>query len=246
MCTRRALSAGLLQPSRTKRWLQVLHRRRRRHQADPGHRPDHAVPRSRRLLAGRELGGHRAAAAGQRPGSAAVAAADARSAATRRHPGGGSRDRHPGRDDPPARPRSSALLFAALLVNINLVQVTRANDLGRPAGQQPRPHQGVRDPARPHPRRRRAGGAVGGHRRPAEVPARRTRTARCTRPPPASPRWSTGAPRIERIEDAVLAGTDPRFSLQQLADLIAGRTTKGGSVGAHAEPQGAGGRRQRA
>ncbi|MFI5099454.1 MAG: penicillin-binding transpeptidase domain-containing protein, partial [Actinomycetes bacterium] len=39
-----------------------------------------------------------------------------------------------------------------------------------------------------------------------------------------------GRTAIERIENAVLAGTDARFSLQQLADLIAGRTTKGGSV----------------
>ena len=36
--------------------LQVLRRHRRRHPADPAHRPDHAVPVLRRLLAGRQLG----------------------------------------------------------------------------------------------------------------------------------------------------------------------------------------------
>ena len=43
-----------------------VHRRRRRHEPDPGDRPHDAVPRRRRLVAGRELDGHRAAAAGER------------------------------------------------------------------------------------------------------------------------------------------------------------------------------------
>ena len=45
-----------------------VRRHRRRHQADPAHRPDHAVPVVRRLLPRRQLGDHRVAAPHLRPG----------------------------------------------------------------------------------------------------------------------------------------------------------------------------------
>ena len=69
-----------------------LRRHRRRHPADPAHRPHHAVPVLRRLLAGRQLGDHRAAAAHLRPGPPAGArpldADDDADADDRGHPGG--------------------------------------------------------------------------------------------------------------------------------------------------------------
>ena len=52
-----------------------LRRHRRRHPADPADRTDHAVPVLRRLVAGRELGDHRAAAPDLRPGPPAGALA---------------------------------------------------------------------------------------------------------------------------------------------------------------------------
>ena len=47
-----------------------VRRHRRRHPADPADRAHHAVPVVRRLVAGRQLGDHRAAAAHLRPGPA--------------------------------------------------------------------------------------------------------------------------------------------------------------------------------
>ena len=121
------------------------------------------------------------------------------------------------------------LLFLALLVNVNLVQVTRANSLA----QQPSNNRNV---IKEYARQR--GPILVGNTPVAESVAtsgqlkyQRTYAAGPMYVP-ATGFYSLvyGRTAIERIEDAVLSGTDPRFSIQQVADLIAGRTTKGGSV----------------
>ncbi len=82
---RRLRQAGRHRPRRRLRPAGVRGRRRR-HQAHPADRPDHAVPVLRRVLARRELGDRRAAAADLRPGPPAAARADPRRRG-RRHPG---------------------------------------------------------------------------------------------------------------------------------------------------------------
>ncbi len=121
------------------------------------------------------------------------------------------------------------LLFVALLVNINLVQVTRANDLADRPGN----NRGL---IKEYSRQR--GPILVGGTAVATSVATNGRL-KYQRTYPDGPLYAAatgfdslvyGRTAIERIENAVLAGTDPRFSLQQIADLIAGRTTKGGSV----------------
>jgi peptidoglycan glycosyltransferase len=121
------------------------------------------------------------------------------------------------------------LLFAALLVNINLVQVTRANDLaGRPGNN--------RDVIKEYATQR---GPILVGNTPVAQSVATTGRLKYQRTYVNGPLYAAstgfaslvyGRTAIERIENAVLSGTDQRFSLQQLADLIAGRTTKGGSV----------------
>ncbi len=121
------------------------------------------------------------------------------------------------------------LLFLALLVNVNLVQVTRANDLaGRPSNNR----NVIKEYAR-----QRGPILVGNTPVALSIPtAGRLKYQRTYANGPlyaaATGFYSLvyGRTAIERIEDAVLSGTDPRFSIQQVADLIAGRATKGGSV----------------
>jgi penicillin-binding protein A len=122
-----------------------------------------------------------------------------------------------------------AILFLALLVNINLVQVTRANDLaGRPGN-----NRGL---IKEYSKQR-------GPILVAGVPVAHSVATdgrlKYQRVYTSGPLYAAatgffslvyGNTAIERIEDAVLSGTDSRFSLQQIADLVAGRTTKGGSV----------------
>jgi peptidoglycan glycosyltransferase len=122
-----------------------------------------------------------------------------------------------------------ALMFAALLVNINLVQVTRANSLANEPGN----NRGIiKEYAK-----QRGPILVGGTAVARSVATGGRLDYQRTYPDgpmyaPATGFYSLvyGATAIERIENAVLSGTDPRFSLQQVADLVAGRTTKGGSV----------------
>jgi penicillin-binding protein A len=121
------------------------------------------------------------------------------------------------------------LLFLALLVNINLVQVTRANDLaGRPGNNR----NLIKEYAK-----QRGPILVGGV--PVAESVATDGRLKYQRRYDNGPLYAAatgfaslvyGRTAIERVEDAVLAGTDSRFSLQQIADLIAGRTTKGGSV----------------
>lgn len=121
------------------------------------------------------------------------------------------------------------LLFAALLVNINLVQVTRANDLADRPGNN-------RNVIKEYAKQR--GPILVGSIPVAQSVATNGRL-KYQRTYVDGPLYAAstgfasliyGRTAIERIEDAVLSGNDPRFSLQQLADLVAGRTTKGGSV----------------
>jgi penicillin-binding protein A len=121
------------------------------------------------------------------------------------------------------------ILFLALLVNINLVQVTRANDLaGRPGNNRNiiKEYAKQRGPilvaGAPVAESVATDGRLKYQRRYVSGPLYAAATGFAS--------LVYGRTAIERIEDAVLSGTDPRFSLQQIADLVAGRTTKGGSV----------------
>jgi penicillin-binding protein A len=122
-----------------------------------------------------------------------------------------------------------ALLFLALLVNINLVQVTRASSLANKPGN-------TRGIIKEYARQR-GPILVGGT--PVAVSVPTTQRLKYQRTYPFSSLYVSatgfysliyGKTGIERIENSVLSGTDPRFSLQQISDLIAGRVTKGGSV----------------
>jgi peptidoglycan glycosyltransferase len=122
-----------------------------------------------------------------------------------------------------------ALLFLALLVNINLVQVTRAGSLaGEPGNSRGLIKEYARD---------RGPILVGGT--PVAMSVAGNGLLKYERTyldaglyVSATGFYSLiyGRTGIERIEDSILAGTDPRFSLQQISDLIAGRPAKGGSV----------------
>ncbi len=121
------------------------------------------------------------------------------------------------------------LLMLALMVNVNLVQVVRAKDLaGRPGNT-----RGLIDA---YGRERGAivvGGvpiasskATGGRLKYQRVYANGPLYASATG------YYSVvfGRSGIERAEDQVLSGSDNRFAVQRLSDLIAGREPKGGSV----------------
>jgi peptidoglycan glycosyltransferase len=121
------------------------------------------------------------------------------------------------------------LLFAALLVNINLVQVTRASNLADGPGNN-------RNVIKEYSQQR---GPILVGTAPVAGSVATDNRLKYQRTYVLDPQYVAatgfyslvyGRTGIEKIEDAVLAGTDPRFSLQQVADLIAGRTTKGGSV----------------
>jgi penicillin-binding protein A len=122
-----------------------------------------------------------------------------------------------------------ALLFLALLVNINLVQVTRASNLATEPGNN---RNIIKQYAR-----ERGPILVGGTAIATSVAG--TGQLKYQREYPDRSLYVSatgfysliyGATGIERIQNSILAGTDPRFSLQQISDLIAGRAPKGGSV----------------
>ena len=77
------------------------------------------------------------------------------------------------------------------------------------------------------------------HRRPAQVPARSTPTARSTRPATGFYSIVYGATGIERTENAVLSGSDDRFFVDRVQQLFAGRGVQGRRRRAHARPRGA-------
>ena len=206
-----------------------VRRRRRRHPADPADRPDAAVPVLRRVVAGRQLGDHRAAAAGQRrrPPTGAAGRGPHPAAPTGAADAGRPRSTEVLRDEP-RRPRGSPiaclLLFCALLVNVNIVQV---GDAQEPAQQRRTTRasllRDVQPPARPDRRRRR---------RRSRCRCRPTTGCKYLRIYPLGPgvRAVTGyyslldgATGIERAEDPVLSGEDDRLFVRRLPDLLTGR-----------------------
>ena len=121
------------------------------------------------------------------------------------------------------------LLFVALLVNINLVQVTRANDLASRPGN----NRGI---IKEYAKQR---GPILVGTVPVASSVLTTGQLKYQRVYLNGLLFSAatgfdslvyGRTAIERIQNSILSGSDPRFSLQQLADLVAGRITKGGSV----------------
>lgn len=122
-----------------------------------------------------------------------------------------------------------ALLFVALLVNINLVQVARSSNLASQPGNN-------RNVIKEYGRER-GPILVGGTPVAVSVASKGRLKFQRTYPDGGLYVSATGfysliygRTGIERIQNPVLSGTDSRFSLQQISDLIAGRTTKGGSV----------------
>ena len=123
----------------------------------------------------------------------------------------------------------TGLLFAALLVNLNVVQVGRANDIADRPGNN---RKVIKEYAR-----ERGPILVGG--KPVVSSKLGSAQLRYVRTysngplyAPATGYYSLiyGRTGIERAENDVLSGSDPRFALQNLSDLVAGRTVKGGSV----------------
>ena len=121
------------------------------------------------------------------------------------------------------------LLFVALLVNINVVQVTRANDLANRPGNN-------RSTIKEYGTQR---GPILVGTVPVASSVATVGQLKYQRTYLDGPLYSAatgfysliyGRTAIERIQNSILSGSDPRFSLQQLADLVAGRITKGGSV----------------
>ena len=137
-----------------------VHRRRRRHQADPADRADHAVPVLRRLVAGGQLGAGRPAAADQRRGPPAAAAAGA-------EPPLADAKTQVVRVNAPLRRVAVAMLvlFGLLIANANYLQVVQGSRAARRPGQHPGAAGRVRAGARPDRRRRAGGRRVGADRR---------------------------------------------------------------------------------
>jgi peptidoglycan glycosyltransferase len=122
-----------------------------------------------------------------------------------------------------------ALLFLALMVNINLVQVTRASSLATEPGN----NRGL---IKEYARER---GAILVDGKAVADSVAGTGRLKYQRVYPNGSLYVSatgfysliyGRTGIERVENSVLAGTDARFSLQQISDLLAGRTSKGGSA----------------
>ena len=103
-----------------------VRRPRRRHRPAAADRPDHAVPRLRRLVAGRQLrpGGAAGADQRRRPPAGRAAARPAAAPRRRTHRGGAAVNA------PLRRVAISVLvLFTLLIVNVNYIQVVRADEL---------------------------------------------------------------------------------------------------------------------
>jgi penicillin-binding protein A len=122
-----------------------------------------------------------------------------------------------------------ALLFLALLVNINIVQVGRAGSLANGPGNSRALIQDYKVD--------RGSIIVGGQQVAYSKATNGTLEYQRVYSDgpvfaPATGFFSItyGLTGIERRENAVLSGSDPRFALQQVSDLIAGRVRKGGTV----------------
>lgn len=123
----------------------------------------------------------------------------------------------------------AALLFLALLVNLNVVQVGRANSLADQPGNN---RKVIKEYAR-----ERGPILVGG--KPVVSSRLGKGQLRYVRAYANGPLYAQatgyyslvyGRSGIERAQNEVLSGSDPRFALQNLSDLVAGRVIKGGSV----------------
>jgi peptidoglycan glycosyltransferase len=122
-----------------------------------------------------------------------------------------------------------AVLFLALLVNVNIVQVARQDSLANGVGNN-------RSLIREYARQR---GPILVGVSPIATSTLVNGLLRYQRSytngalyAPATGFYSLiyGRTGIERAENDVLSGSDPRFALQRLSDLVAGRAVKGGSV----------------
>ncbi|GMA87033.1 hypothetical protein GCM10025868_22830 [Angustibacter aerolatus] len=143
----------------------VLRGHRRRHPGDPADRPDDPVPLVRRLVAGRELGDPRAAAADQRPGppSGAAARPGRRPRRRCRDPGG------EGAVNTPIRRVAAVVLvlFGTLLLSSTYIQFVQASSLPRQAAEPAHPAGELRPRARADHRGRHPDRPLEGDRRPA-------------------------------------------------------------------------------
>lgn len=122
-----------------------------------------------------------------------------------------------------------AVLFLALLVNVNVVQVGRQDSLANGPGNNRsliREYARQRGPILVNGTDIAVSNLVNGLLRYQRSYANGPLYA------PATGFYSLvyGRTGIERAENDVLSGSDPRFALQRLSDLVAGRTVKGGSV----------------
>jgi peptidoglycan glycosyltransferase len=122
------------------------------------------------------------------------------------------------------------VLFAALLINANVVQVGEAGSL-----QANKYNSRVLEKEYDHAR----GPIVAGDQAVASSTKTPNDHLKYLRVYPGGPEYAPvtgyysivlGATGIERTENKVLAGTDDRLFTQRLSDLFTGRTTKGGTV----------------
>ena len=130
------------------------------------------------------------------------------------------------RDDPLAArtirgcPASSRCCSSALLVQVNHIQVVKADDLQHRPGNTRSIIEEYASSAAPIIVGGDAGRALRRHRRrAAELPAHATPTARCTPRPPASTPSSTAPPASSGRRTPSCSGTDPRCSAASSPDL---------------------------
>jgi peptidoglycan glycosyltransferase len=121
------------------------------------------------------------------------------------------------------------LLFLALLVNVNVVQVVRAGDLANRPGntrslikEYGKPRGAILVANTPVASSKAGEGRLKYERVYANGPLYASATGFYS--------LVYGRTGIERAENPVLSGSDPRFAVQNLSDLIAGRTSNGGNV----------------
>ena len=129
------------------------------------------------------------------------------------------------------------LLFAALLINVNYVQVIKADDLNDAGRQQARPRRGVLARARPDPRRRRAGRAQRAESTTAWSSSAATPTGSCTRTVTGFFSCIYGTSGIENTENSLLSGSDERLFVNRMIDLVGNEQPKGGSVPLTIDPK---------
>src|SRR5690606_4444789 len=197
----------------------------RRHQADPAHRPHHAVPLLRRVLAGRELGDRRAPAAHLRPGATAAAGL---------HRSRRRRGRHPGGEDPMNQPIrrmavACVVLFLALLLNATYLQFWQAADLNTRAD-----NKRVRDAEFS---RERGAILVNGRSIAESRPTDNEYEYQRVYPQPHKYAPITGyysyiygRSGIEQTQNEILSGSDSRLFVNRVIDMLGNQQPAGGSV----------------